>query len=123
MYVYNDPILKTRRRELRKKQTEAEGLLWDQLRGKKLQGRKFFRQYSVGPYILDFFCPSARLAIELDGEHHANDEIRAYDEERSGYLQSCDIRALRFWNHEISQNLNSALERIMEALNQHPLLT
>lgn len=54
-YLRNDPSLRERRRELRRNQTDAEKMLWRQVRGKQLQGKKFFRQYSVGPYILDFY--------------------------------------------------------------------
>jgi len=118
MYVYNDPIFKEHRRDLRKNQTGAEKILWSCLRNKGLKDFKFFRQYSVGPYILDFFCPAARLAIELDGEHHAQEEIRVYDEERSSYLKSHDITTLRFWNDEVVENIESVIEQIANQLFQ-----
>lgn len=118
MYVYNDPIFKERRRDLRKNQTEAGKLLWSFLRNKNLNGFMFFRQYSVGPYILDFFCPETRLEIELDGEHHAEEEIRNYDEESSRYLKSHDIITLRFWNDEIVQDVEGVLKTIAKEIGK-----
>ena len=81
--MYNDQIQKLRRRELRKNQTEAEKLLWNKIRNRQLNNFKFYRQYSAGPYILDFFCPEIRLAIELDGEEHK--DRREYDKERENF--------------------------------------
>lgn len=66
-FTYNDEILKLRRKELRKSETDAEKIIWKYLRNKQFYGIKFLRQYSVGPYIVDFYCPFDRLAIELDG--------------------------------------------------------
>ena len=68
--AFNWPSAKTRRRSLRKSSTDAERKLWSKLRNKQLAGLKFFRQYSVGPYILDFYCPTLRLDIEADGGQH-----------------------------------------------------
>jgi very-short-patch-repair endonuclease len=116
MYVYNDSILKERRQALRKNQTRAEKILWSRLRNRNLSGCKFFRQYSVGPYILDFFCPSARLAIELDGSHHAQEELKRYDEERSDYLNAHNIRVIRFQNHQITQEIEESLNQIATQL-------
>lgn len=68
--VHNLKDFENNRKSLRKKLTAAEATLWNLLKGKKLDGRKFRRQHSVNQYVLDFYCPSERLAIELDGEHH-----------------------------------------------------
>ena len=73
MFTYNDPKLKSRRKELRRNETKEEKLLWENLRRKKL-GVKFNRQYSVGPYVLDFYCVEKRLGLELDGAHHLKDK-------------------------------------------------
>ena len=83
MFLYNDPKLKPRRKDLRKAETVDEELLWVKLRRKSL-GYKFTRQYSVGPYILDFYCSERRLGIELDGSHHLLN--KDYDKERDNYL-------------------------------------
>lgn len=77
---------------------------------------KFFRQYSVGPYILDFYCPQKKLAVELDGGQHNNDETRLYDEERSAYLRTHGIDTMRFWNHEVMRHADAVLSKIAERL-------
>jgi very-short-patch-repair endonuclease len=111
--AFNLPKLKSRRQELRKKQTDAEKALWQKLRGKQLKNLKFFRQYSIGPFILDFYCPQKYLGVELDGGGHASEEGRAYDEEREQYLKSMNVRIIRFWNHDILKNLDAVLEKIL----------
>lgn len=110
--MYNDKIQKIRRRELRKNQTEVEKLLWERLRDRQLNKLKFRRQYSVGPYILDFFCADKRLAIELDGEQHK--DAKEYDRERENYLKNKDIKILRFWNGELENDVEEVLRVIQE---------
>lgn len=110
--MYNDKLQKSRRRELREAQTEAEGILWEAIRGRKFHNLKFRRQYSVGPYILDFFCPDKRLAIELDGEQHK--EAVEYDKERDEYLGDKDIQVLRFWNYKVVDELPKVLSIVAE---------
>jgi len=87
-FLRNDPTLKQRRRELRRDQTDAEKALWTKVRNKQFFGMKFFRQYSIGSYILDFYCPTVKLAIELDGGQHNQNDNREYDSARSEYLKS-----------------------------------
>ncbi len=113
-HTRNDPSLKVRRRELRHNQTDAERAFWKRVRAKQFCGMKFFRQYSIGPYILDFYCPQLKLAIELDGGQHNQDDRRAYDETRSSYLHMQGIKVMRFWNHEVLQYLDSVLMKIAE---------
>lgn len=117
MFTYNDPKLKPRRKELRHNETPEEKMLWDKLRRKNL-GYKFTRQYSVGPYILDFYCVKKRVAIELDGFYHL--ENKNYDKERDEYLNMNDIKVLRFWNSQISANMNEVLEKIIKELSSIP---
>jgi len=112
-FLFNDPYSKENRRKLRKNQTQAEQKIWSRLKGKNL-GFKFFRQYSVGKYILDFYCPKKRLAVELDGGHHLEESHQEYDKMRSFYLQSKNIRVLRFWNNDVLKNPTLILERIVE---------
>ena len=83
-FLYNNQILKDRRKNLRNNQTPAELLLWSKLKRSQLNGSKFIRQYSVGPYILDFYCPKFRLGIELDGNQHKSSDSVIYDTERRG---------------------------------------
>jgi len=107
--LHNHPILKPRRVELRKNQTPQEVILWAHLRGTQL-GFKFKRQHSIGPYILDFYCPDKKLAIELDGAQHLDN--KEYDQERDNYLLVLGIQTIRFWNSEIDGNIEKALNRI-----------
>ena len=96
--LHNLPELKTFRRELRSGLTPAEAGFWNMVKGARLDGRKFRRQHSVGRYILDFYCPAERLAVELDGEVHFNAAARERDRERDLFLKHFGILVLRFEN-------------------------
>ena len=110
--LYNKPELKEYRKKLRNDGTAAEAVLWTMLKNKQLEGRKFRRQYSVGNYILDFYCTRERLCIELDGADHFTSSGFEYDEERTAYLNSHDIRVIRFENVDIFNNSEAVLEEI-----------
>ncbi len=112
-FLHNDPKLKYRRKELRKNQTEEESFLWANLRRKKL-GYKFSRQYSCGPYIIDFYCVENKLAIELDGGQHLNN--KDYDKERDDFLKYKGITVLRFWNNELNVSIDNVLNKIINIL-------
>lgn len=92
--------------------TEAELVLWEVLKGKKLCGRKFRRQHSIGYYIADFYCPAERLIIELDGQHHYTPEGLEKDRERDDHLEELGIKVLRFENKEVLNNLTVVLKCI-----------
>jgi len=115
--IHNRSILKERRKDLRNEATVAEKKLWARLQRSALGGHKFRRQHSVGPYILDFYCPKEQLAIELDGDSHFVDEAIEYDNERTVYLNAFNIRVLRFMNSDIYNNLDSVCEKILEEIN------
>ena len=100
-FLRNDPTLKEWRQELRRNQTEAEKTLWVHLRNKRFYGMKFFRQYSIGPYILDFYCPTMKLAAELDGGQHNLCESKECETVRSECLKAHGVEVMRFWNHEV----------------------
>ena len=114
-HLYNNQSFRDRRKELRKNQTKSEKVLWNKLRNKKLDAYKFFRQYSVGPYILDFYCPLLRLNIEIDGGYHL--EEKEYDEERERFLAGNFIKTIRFKNEEVMNNLENVLKVIKENAN------
>jgi len=118
-FLRNDPTLKPRRRELRRNQTDAEKALWAHLRNKQFYGVKFFRQYSIGPYILDFCSPTVKLAVELDGGQHNQCQNKEYDTARSEYLKVQGIEVMRFWNHEVLLDMQSVLAGL--ALKVTPL--
>ena len=111
-FLRNDPALKQRRRELRCNQSDAERALWAKVRSKQFFGMKFFRQYSVGPYILDFYCPAMKLAVELDGGQHNLPEDREHDAERTAFLTGHGIEVIRFWNHEVLLEIESVLGKL-----------
>ena len=96
--IHNLPELRTFRTQLRSHLTPAEASFWNLVKRSALDGRKFRRQHSVGGYILDFYCPSERLGVELDGEVHFNDAAAVYDYERRLFLESFGILVLRFEN-------------------------
>ena len=118
--MYNLKKLKSRRKELRSSQTQAEKHLWNCLRRKQLQGRKFRRQHSVGSYILDFYCTSHRLAIEVDGAHHSNPAVQKYDNERTRFLSSQGIHVLRFRNEEVLDKTDWVIVCILKQLSIPP---
>src|SRR6266516_2027364 len=105
--VHNIARLKPRRRELRGRLTIAEARLWKHLKDRSLRGRKF--QHSVGPYVLDFYCPGERLAVELDGAAHDHEAAQDRDAIRTRFLQSARIRVVRFENREVIENLEGVL--------------
>ncbi len=102
------------RRELRKTPTSFESLLWERLRNSQLEGRKFRRQHSIGVYILDFYCPSERLCIELDGMVHLTREAIVHDEVRDAALAQLNIKTLRISNEEIERDLDAVLLKISD---------
>jgi very-short-patch-repair endonuclease len=104
--------------KLRNTATDAERLLWRHLSRRQLGGYKFSRQMPVGPYICDFMCRQAQLAIEVDGgQHDARERI---DQARTKYLAREGFRVLRFWNNEVLENTEGVLIRILQALDSPP---
>jgi len=118
MYQYNDPKFKARRQELRVNQTNYEYILWSKLRNRQCGGYRFFRQYGLGPYIVDFYCPKLRLSIELDGGQHAQQE--EYDRIRTEYIKANEIIELRFWNNEVKENIEGVYEQILNFIENNP---
>jgi very-short-patch-repair endonuclease len=108
--------LKNLARNLRKNMTDCEKLLWSKIRRKQLKGYKFYRQKVIGNYIVDFYCPRAKLVIELDGGQHFMDEGIERDKERDRYLSSLGLKVLRFTDKEVINELSSVLEKIYENL-------
>ncbi len=102
-------------RQLRTRQTDAEKRLWQHIRNSQL-GYKFRRQHPVFPYIVDFYCPRLKLAVELDGGQHA--EQTSYDQRRTQHLRKQGIEVVRFWNNEFLQNTAGALTALTLTLSQ-----
>ncbi|WP_224984011.1 endonuclease domain-containing protein [Geomonas agri] len=101
---------------LRQHMTDAEQLLWYCMRRKQLGGFRFRRQHPVEKYVLDFYCPEARLAVELDGGQHNETRHALRDRGRTNFLEAQGVFVLRVWNHEVFVNLEGVLERIYEVL-------
>ncbi|HEX2396443.1 MAG TPA: DUF559 domain-containing protein [Bacteroidales bacterium] len=97
-------------RSFRKEATEAEDILWNEIRNKRIKGFKFRSQHPLSNYIADFYCHEARLVIEVDGEIH--EHSKEYDECRSYMLSELGIKVIRFKNDEIVNDLNSVISRI-----------
>ena len=104
-------IQRTRAKQLRTHQTDAEDLLWQTLRAKRLEGLKFRRQVPIGSFIVDFFCPEHRLVVELDGSQHG--ETAAYDERRSAWLRDRGYKVVRFWNDDALRDLGGVCRHIL----------
>lgn len=102
------------------KLTPTEALLWNALKNKQLGGYKFRRQHPISRFIVDFYCHSKRLAIELDGGYHNNPDQKAYDAYRTGELTSAGIREIRFQNEAVWEDFWGVLERIWEELDGLP---
>ncbi len=103
-YLFNKKELKANRIALRKNCTSAETALWNLLKNKKLDGRKFRRQHSIGNYIVDFFCSSEKLIIELDGDIHGDYYQIEKDINRDRYLENLGFTVLRFENRFVFQD-------------------
>ena len=110
--INNRPELREFRKDLRNNSTSAEATLWLSLKRKQLDGRKFRRQFSVENYIIDFYCPSEKLAIELDGAGHFTSSGAEYDEERTKVLNTHGINVIRFENVEVFERLESVIDDI-----------
>ncbi|MGM0582735.1 MAG: endonuclease domain-containing protein [Bacteroidota bacterium] len=116
--IHNRPELKANRKDLRNNSTSAEAFLWNYLKGKQLKGRKFRRQFSVGSYILDFYCPAEKLCIELDGANHFTSAGYEYDEERTAYLNNFGIKVIRFENKTVFDATENVLETIIGSFKE-----
>jgi very-short-patch-repair endonuclease len=107
-----------RARSLRSSMTDAEAKLWRAVRRDQINNLNFRRQHPVGPYTLDFYCPSLRLGIELDGGQHAEHGNRLNDQRRTRWLASKGILVIRFWNNDVLGNLDGVLTEILRVATE-----
>jgi very-short-patch-repair endonuclease len=112
IFIDAKPELFRLARNYRNSPTEAERILWKYLRKFRSDGFIFRRQHPIVFFIADFYCHRIRLVIEVDGDYHSNDQIREYDDSRSGELERYGIIVLRFTNEEIQSHLENVLSRI-----------
>lgn len=98
--------------------TDAEQRLWARLRRKQILGVQFYRQKPIGNYIADFYAPSARLVVEVDGSHHFDAPQAEHDRRRNAYLKRLGLRVLRYTDREVLLELNSVAEEIFRAVEE-----
>ena len=108
--------LKQRSRELRKNMTDAEKLVWSKVRGKQPKDCQFYRQKVISNYIVDFYCPRAKLVIEIDGGRHYMSDGKQKDTVRDSDMNDLGLRVLRFSNREVSENIDGVVEVIFSHL-------
>jgi very-short-patch-repair endonuclease len=113
--LHNKIQLKETRKVLRTNSTSAEATLWKSLKNKNLDGRKFRRQHSIHNYIVDFYCPSERIIIELDGAFHLDFINQQKDHERDQQLERLGYKVLRFENKFVFEDIEMVLNSIREA--------
>ncbi len=116
--IYTNTNLKEKRRDLRNNGTPAEGRLWIYLKNSQLEGRKFRRQHSIENYILDFYCVSEKLAVELDGQEHFTIHGSRNNDHRDVVLKKYGIRTIRYENKLIFNNIESVFEDIKSHFKQ-----
>ncbi|MEP0264226.1 endonuclease domain-containing protein [Dokdonia sp.] len=109
MTIHSRKHLENYRKSLRNNATPAERFLWKHLKNKQLDGKRFLRQHSILNYIVDFYCPSEQLIIELDGEIHFNDTAQEYDAKRTKKLEELGFKVIRFENKIVFDLLPSVL--------------
>jgi len=115
--LHNKPEYQQRRKLLRNNSTKAEIILWRFLKKKQTGGLKFRRQHSIGSFIVDFYCPEKRVAIELDGDIHEAKKQAAYDKARQKVIEALDIKVLRFTNEMVIENIEAVLKEIRAKVN------
>ncbi|MEK7072869.1 MAG: endonuclease domain-containing protein [Patescibacteria group bacterium] len=121
--VFNRGRDQEKRRILRRVMTREEWKLWWYLRRRDMWPVRFCRQYGVGPFVVDFYAPHIRLAIEIDGGQHALPQAVAYDEQRTEYLEAYDMIVLRFTNLQVQKEMRSVLGAIHDAATKIPSLS
>ena len=114
--VFNQRADIEKRRRLRQNATPAEQLVWQRLRDRQVENCKFRRQYGVDAFVLDFYCPELRLAIEIDGDSHNSEAAVAYDLARQRTIEALGIQFLRFTNREVSGQLDTVIEQIAQTV-------
>jgi len=105
-------------RQLRRRLTPPEARLWFALKGEKLEGVKFRRQHPIGPYVLDFYCAAARLAVEVDGQGHDHPDQIAVDDRRARWLEEQGVEVMRIVAEDVRVNLDGVLDAILATVKQ-----
>ena len=117
MFYGAPPIIHKQARELRKRETKAEKVLWTLLSKKKV-GYKFRRQHPISQFIADFYCHELKLVIEVDGAFHLKKENKDYDEDRTNHLKKYNLKVLRFTNSEVMKNPDAVILQIRSEIEK-----
>lgn len=117
-HIHNPQESNQLRKDLRNSLTKPEVILWSHLQDRQFYGYKFRRQHGLGRYVVDFYCPRLKLAIELDGGQHYTVEGRAYDQERDAFIGSLGIEVLRVPNSELLEDKASVFEYLGKAVER-----
>jgi very-short-patch-repair endonuclease len=116
--IFNRAQQPTTRRALRKSLAPAEALLWTHLRDRQMLGYKFRRQYGVGAFVVDFYCPALKLALEVDGRSHIGEAAGERDAARQAWIEMFDIRFLRFTDQDVLRSTEAVLKHIASVIQQ-----
>ena len=114
MKIYYDSRLKQLARNLRNNSTLSEVLFWNEVKGKRINGFQFLRQKPIGNFIIDFYCPKLRLAIEIDGDSHGFDEAIQRDKFKEKYLSKRGIHLIRYDDNELKSNIQGTIEHLID---------
>jgi len=120
--VFNTLQTRKHRKTLRKNQTDAEKMLWSRFRSKQFNGLKFYRQYGIGKYIADFYCPKLKLVIEIDGGQHYDEKGILKDTKRDEYFAFMRVELIRFNNVELLKNIDGVLMELSKRTPPSPSL-
>ena len=107
--------------ELRKNMTEAEKLVWEKVRKKQILGLRFRRQHPIDKYVVDFYCHSTRLVVEIDGGVHLTHENKEYDKVRTMDLENLDLTVIRFSNKQVLENIKEVIDSITSMTKKSPI--
>src|SRR3989338_6962731 len=110
--VFNKRSQILKRKTLRRNAPQQEGILWQYVKNRKINNQKFKRQYGIGRYVVDFYCPALKLVIEIDGDYHLQESVKKYDDERQNFMESMDINCLRFSNRDVEENIDIVINKI-----------
>jgi len=114
MKIYYDSRLKQLARNLRNNSTLSEVLFWNEVKGKRINGFQFLRQMPIGNFIIDFYCPKLRLAIEIDGDSHGFDEAIQRDKHKEKYLSKLGIHLIRYDDNELKSNIQGTIDHLID---------
>ena len=116
--IYNRQDQNEKRKALRKEMSNAEVILWNHVKGRQIKNKKFRRQFGVGRYVIDFYCPEIKLAIEVDGDTHDSPDEIEYDKTRQLEIENYKIVFLRIKNEEVFKNIDEVILKIENKINE-----